>query len=67
MQEVVRYGIKGPFLVVVPLSTIGNWQREFGLWTDLNVVVYHGTTPSRIMIQEYEMYYKDEDVRKMKT
>lgn len=32
------------------------------MWTDMNAVVYHGTTPSRNMIQEYELYYKDEEV-----
>ena len=42
LQEMVNYGINGPFLVIAPLSTIGNWQREFETWTDLNVVVYHG-------------------------
>lgn len=32
--------MRGPFIVVAPLSTIGHWQREFEEWTDLNVVVY---------------------------
>ena len=43
LHEIFNYGIKGPFLVIVPLSTIGNWMREFDLWTDMNVIVYHGT------------------------
>jgi len=37
-----KAGIRGPFLIIAPLSTIANWQREFEAWTDLNVVVYHG-------------------------
>jgi SNF2 family DNA or RNA helicase len=49
-------------LVIAPLSTIGNWSREFEVWTDLNAIVYHGTSGSRNMIQEYEMYFKDEKV-----
>ncbi|ESN89899.1 hypothetical protein HELRODRAFT_116695 [Helobdella robusta] len=57
LQEVFDYGIRGPFLVVVPLSTIGNWQREFEGWTNLNVIVYHGSQASRNMLQQYEMYY----------
>nr|QVX32607.1 CHD6/7/8/9 [Platynereis dumerilii] len=61
IQEVVNYGIRGPFLIIVPLSTVGNWQREFETWTDINCVVYHGSTPSRNMLQEYELYFKDED------
>lgn len=35
-------GIRGPFLVVCPLSTISNWQREFKTWSDLNTIIYHG-------------------------
>ena len=62
LQQVLNFGIRGPFLIIVPLSTIANWQREFELWVDMNVIVYHGTTPSRSMIQEYEMYFRDENV-----
>ncbi|XP_042238022.1 chromodomain-helicase-DNA-binding protein 7-like isoform X2 [Homarus americanus] len=55
-----KYGIRGPYLIIAPLSTIPNWQREFEGWTDLNIIVYHGSQSSRNMILEYEMYYKDE-------
>jgi SNF2 family DNA or RNA helicase len=37
-----REGIRGPFLVVAPLSTIGHWMREFEEWTHMNAVVYQG-------------------------
>ncbi|XP_013778295.1 chromodomain-helicase-DNA-binding protein 7-like isoform X3 [Limulus polyphemus] len=60
LNEIANYGIPGPFLVIAPLSTIANWQREFETWTDLNVITYHGTSTSRNMIQEYEMYYRNE-------
>ncbi|XP_023213570.1 chromodomain-helicase-DNA-binding protein 8-like, partial [Centruroides sculpturatus] len=60
LNEVSDYGITSPFLVIAPLSTIGNWQREFETWTDLNAITYHGSSASRNMIQEYEMYYKNE-------
>lgn len=43
VKSVHDYGVRGPFLVIAPLSTIPNWQREFEGWTDLNVVVYHGS------------------------
>ncbi|KAK8737028.1 hypothetical protein OTU49_004766 [Cherax quadricarinatus] len=55
-----KYGIRGPYLIIAPLSTIPNWQREFESWTDLNIIVYHGSQGSRNMILEYEMYYKDD-------
>ena len=63
LQEVYNKGVEGPYLVIVPLSTIGNWQREFEMWTDMNVIVYHGTHASRNMLQQYEMYYKDDQVK----
>ncbi|KNC96991.1 uncharacterized protein SPPG_07808 [Spizellomyces punctatus DAOM BR117] len=49
----------GPFLIVTPLSTIGNWEREIKTWTELNVVVYHGRDISRKLIEETEFYYRD--------
>ena len=53
------YHIRGPFLVIAPLSTIPHWHREFEAWTDLNVVVFHGNIPSRNLIVDTEYYYKD--------
>lgn len=45
----------GPFLVVVPLSTIGAWQMQFANWApDLNVICYMGSAKSREVIREFE-------------
>lgn len=45
----------GPFLVVVPLSTISAWQETLELWApDLNVIVYNGNDESRKIIRHYE-------------
>ncbi|RIB11219.1 SNF2 family N-terminal domain-containing protein [Gigaspora rosea] len=47
----------GPFLVVVPLSTIGSWQNEFQTWApDINVIIYSGPSQSREVIREHEFY-----------
>ncbi|ETE70788.1 Chromodomain-helicase-DNA-binding protein 8, partial [Ophiophagus hannah] len=59
LEEVYNVGIRGPFLVIAPLSTITNWEREFNTWTEMNTIVYHGSLASRQMIQQYEMYCKD--------
>uniref|UniRef100_A0A7N8XKU1 Chromodomain helicase DNA binding protein 9 n=1 Tax=Mastacembelus armatus TaxID=205130 RepID=A0A7N8XKU1_9TELE len=59
LEEIHRVGIKGPFLIIAPLSTIANWEREFHTWTHLNVIVYHGSMVSRQMLQQYEMYFRD--------
>ncbi|XP_032906022.1 chromodomain-helicase-DNA-binding protein 2 isoform X5 [Amblyraja radiata] len=45
----------GPFLLVVPLSTLSSWQREFEIWEpSMNVVVYIGDVMSRSTIREYD-------------
>uniref|UniRef100_A0A4W5NPE8 Chromo domain-containing protein n=1 Tax=Hucho hucho TaxID=62062 RepID=A0A4W5NPE8_9TELE len=62
LEEIWRVGIRGPFLIIAPLSTIANWEREFRTWTHLNVIVYHGSMVSRQMLQQYEMYSRDPQV-----
>jgi chromodomain-helicase-DNA-binding protein 1 len=45
----------GPFLVIVPLSTITAWQSQFATWApDLNVIMYIGTAAAREVIRKYE-------------
>uniref|UniRef100_A0A0C9QNG6 Chd7_2 protein n=1 Tax=Fopius arisanus TaxID=64838 RepID=A0A0C9QNG6_9HYME len=66
VDAVYKYGIRGPFLIIAPLSTIPNWQREFEGWTEMNVVVYHGSAASRTMLQEYEVYYKNDKGNQIK-
>lgn len=63
LYEIHMKDIEGPFLIIAPLSTIPNWEREFRTWTELNVVVYHGSQASRKTIQAYEMYYRDAQVK----
>lgn len=47
---------QGPFVVVVPLSTMPAWADTFNNWTpDLNYVVYNGNEASRKIIREYEL------------
>mmetsp|Transcript_18297 Transcript_18297/g.37033 ORF Transcript_18297/g.37033 Transcript_18297/m.37033 type:complete len:2677 (+) Transcript_18297:174-8204(+) len=50
----------GPFLVVVPLSTVEHWRREFEGWTDMQCCVYHDRQRIwRDVLREYEWYYED--------
>jgi SNF2 family DNA or RNA helicase len=62
-------GMRGPFLVCVPLSTIGHWSREFENWSKMQVNVYHDTGGGRDMrdiIREFEWYYKGRSRRLLK-
>uniref|UniRef100_A0A671RHZ2 Chromodomain-helicase-DNA-binding protein 1-like n=1 Tax=Sinocyclocheilus anshuiensis TaxID=1608454 RepID=A0A671RHZ2_9TELE len=50
-----EHQLYGPFLLVVPLSTLTSWQREIQLWApQINVVVYLGDISSRNMIRTHE-------------
>ncbi|KAF0977864.1 hypothetical protein FDP41_003186 [Naegleria fowleri] len=45
-------GVKGPFLVVAPLSTVSNWVNEIDKWApELGCVLYHGNKDDRAMIR----------------
>ncbi|XP_060536902.1 chromodomain-helicase-DNA-binding protein 1 [Cylas formicarius] len=51
--------LHGPFLCVVPLSTMTSWQREFFQWApDMNVVTYLGDVQSRDIIRQHEWCYE---------
>ncbi|OJD18854.1 hypothetical protein AJ78_01187 [Emergomyces pasteurianus Ep9510] len=57
---------QGPFIVVVPLSTMPSWAETFDNWTpDLNYVVYNGNETARNIIKEYELLI-DGNVRRPK-
>uniref|UniRef100_A0A6A7FVM9 Chromodomain-helicase-DNA-binding protein 1-like n=2 Tax=Hirondellea gigas TaxID=1518452 RepID=A0A6A7FVM9_9CRUS len=49
------HSMYGPYLFVVPLSTLNAWEREFTLWApDINVIVYIGDRDSRKIIRDHE-------------
>jgi len=57
---------EGPFLVVVPLTTIPAWADTFDHWApDMNYVVYNGKETARNIIKEFELLV-DGNVRKPK-
>lgn len=57
-------GQQGPFLVVVPLSTMPAWADTFDKWApDINYVQYHGRAAAREIIKEYELLVENDPKR----
>lgn len=62
LQSICMDGVVGPFLIVVPLSTIPNWEMEFQNWApDMHVVTYIGNALARAMIRMYDIYLNEDD------
>ena len=46
--HLVEMGVKGPFLIIAPLSTVPNWVKEINKFAPLlPVVLYHGSALER--------------------
>ena len=55
LRTLFSKGLRGPFLVLAPLSCTPHWQREFESWVpEMSVVSYAGTSDSRDMASTYE-------------
>ena len=55
--------IKGPHLIVVPKSTLDNWNREFEKWTpEVNVLVLQGVKEERHGLINERLIKEDFDV-----
>ncbi|OBZ68259.1 Chromodomain helicase hrp3 [Grifola frondosa] len=57
-HEMQQYG---PFLVIVPLSTVPAWQSQFASWApDINVVTYIGQNVlMNVLLTTYEITLRD--------
>ncbi|KAG7384180.1 hypothetical protein PHYPSEUDO_002868 [Phytophthora pseudosyringae] len=52
-------GVRGPHLIVAPLSTLMNWATEFRKWApSMPVVIYHGTKQERKQMRMNELNRK---------
>lgn len=46
--HLIELGVRGPFLIIAPLSTITNWCKEVKKFApELRAVLYHGSAPVR--------------------
>ena len=59
-------GVKGPHMVIVPKSVVGNWMREFKQWCPIIRAVRMGGTKEERIIFEKEHLPKDSTTGKYK-
>eukprot|EP01018_Ginkgo_biloba_P007663 Gb_18673 [translate_table: standard] len=58
LASLAEENVSLPHLVVAPLSTLRNWEREFATWAPhMNVVMYVGAAQARAVIRQYEFYF----------
>lgn len=55
------YKLKGPYLILAPLTTLEHWKRIADEWTTLNSVLYYdpGSAEGRSEIRFWEWFYTD--------
>ena len=52
-----RHKVRGPFLLVVPLSTLSNWVREIRKWVpDMPVLEYHASREGRHELRRHCLF-----------
>ena len=56
LDQLRQTGASAARFVVAPLSTLAHWQREIEEWTDLSVLLYHGSRESREVMLQHEFY-----------
>jgi SNF2 family DNA or RNA helicase len=58
--------VRGPFIVVAPLSLIEQWQAEVSIWSpQMNCIMYHGSQAARELIVRHEFYFNEKFSPKM--
>ena len=57
--------VRGPFLIIAPLSLVNQWQSESETWApDMNVLLYHGSMNARDFLVKHEFYFSDQFMSK---
>eukprot|EP00350_Pseudokeronopsis_sp_OXSARD2_P006729 CAMPEP_0170566114 /NCGR_PEP_ID=MMETSP0211-20121228/79632_1 /TAXON_ID=311385 /ORGANISM="Pseudokeronopsis sp., Strain OXSARD2" /LENGTH=75 /DNA_ID=CAMNT_0010887193 /DNA_START=128 /DNA_END=355 /DNA_ORIENTATION=+ len=53
--------LRGPFLILAPLTTLEHWKRIADEWTSLNSILYYdqGSSEGRAEIRQWEWFYTD--------
>jgi len=65
LQRLSTTQVRGPFLIVAPLSLVNQWQSEAKVWApDMNVLLYHGSLDGRSYLTKEEFYYSEQFLTK---
>lgn len=68
LQTLSATQVRGPFLIIAPLSLVNQWQSESQLWApDMNVLLYHGSMDARDFLVKQEFYFSDQFMSKATT
>jgi superfamily II DNA or RNA helicase len=52
--------IRGPHLIIAPLSLIKQWESELAMWCpNMNCVVLHGNVEARDILTQNEFFYQE--------
>ncbi|CAK4197637.1 unnamed protein product [Aphanomyces euteiches] len=56
LAQLKAKGVRGPYLVVAPLSTLSNWYNEFKKFTPtIPAIIYHGNNHERKQIRMHQL------------
>ncbi|XP_024359262.1 CHD3-type chromatin-remodeling factor PICKLE isoform X2 [Physcomitrium patens] len=67
LGSLIEENVGLPHLVVAPLSTLRNWEREFATWCpQMNVVMYVGSSQARAILRQYEFFFPQKSSKKSK-
>ena len=54
--HLIELGVRGPFLIIAPLSTVPNWVKEVKKFAPkLPVILYHGSAPDRKVLRQQHL------------
>lgn len=57
LSHLRKHKVQGPFLLVVPLSTLANWVKEIKKWApDMPVLQYHGSKELRHELRKHCLF-----------
>ncbi|KAG0556719.1 hypothetical protein KC19_11G074300 [Ceratodon purpureus] len=67
LGSLIEENVGLPHIVVAPLSTLRNWEREFATWApQMNVVMYVGSAQARAILRQYEFFFPQKSSKKSK-